>query len=32
MVFCAVCEPVIEEAVDLEETGRGAGGFGHTGD
>lgn len=32
MVFCAVCEPVIEEADRLEETGRGAGGFGHTGD
>lgn len=32
MVFCAVCDPVIEESDRLEETGRGAGGFGHTGD
>lgn len=32
MVFCAVCDPVIEEVDCLEETGRGAGGFGHTGD
>lgn len=32
MVFCAVCEPIIEEADCLEDTGRGAGGFGHTGD
>ncbi len=31
MVFCAVCDPVIEEADCLEETGRGVGGFGHTG-
>ena len=31
MVFCAVCDPIIEEAECLEETGRGAGGFGHTG-
>lgn len=31
MVFCPVCDPVIEESDRLEETGRGAGGFGHTG-
>jgi dUTP pyrophosphatase len=31
MVFCAVCEPLIEESDRLEESGRGAGGFGHTG-
>jgi dUTP pyrophosphatase len=32
MVFCPVCDPVIEEADSLEETNRGSGGFGHTGD
>jgi dUTP pyrophosphatase len=31
MVFCVVCDPVIEEADRLDDTGRGAGGFGHTG-
>ena len=31
MVFTAVCEPVIEESDRLGDTGRGAGGFGHTG-
>jgi len=31
MVFCAVCDPVIEESGCLEETARGEGGFGHTG-
>lgn len=31
MVFSAICDPVIEEVDCLEETGRGAGGFGHTG-
>lgn len=31
MVFCAVCDPVIEESESLEETVRGEGGFGHTG-
>jgi dUTP pyrophosphatase len=31
MIFCAVMDPVIEESERLEETGRGAGGFGHTG-
>jgi dUTP pyrophosphatase len=32
MVVCAVCDPIMEEAESLEETPRGAGGFGHTGD
>ena len=32
IVFCAVCDPVIEEVEDLEQTLRGPGGFGHTGD
>jgi dUTP pyrophosphatase len=31
IVFSAVAEAVLEEAEELEETGRGAGGFGHTG-
>jgi dUTP pyrophosphatase len=31
MVFCPVMDPVIEETERLGETGRGAGGFGHTG-
>ncbi len=32
MVFCAVCDPSIVEADRLDDSGRGAGGFGHTGD
>ena len=31
MVFCPVVDPVIEEVDCLDETPRGAGGFGHTG-
>jgi dUTP pyrophosphatase len=31
MVFCEVCESILEEAEDLGDTGRGEGGFGHTG-
>ncbi|HVP58283.1 MAG TPA: dUTP diphosphatase [bacterium] len=31
MVFTQVCRPVFEESDSLEDTGRGAGGFGHSG-
>jgi dUTP pyrophosphatase len=31
LVFCPVCEPVFEEVDSLRDTGRGPGGFGHTG-
>lgn len=31
LVFCAVCEPVLEEVEELGSTLRGEGGFGHTG-
>jgi len=31
MVFASVCDAVLEEAPDLDQSGRGGGGFGHTG-
>ena len=31
MVFASVCDAVLEEAQDLDQSGRGEGGFGHTG-
>jgi dUTP pyrophosphatase len=31
LVFCSVCEPVFEEVDKLADSGRGPGGFGHTG-
>jgi len=31
LVFSPVCEPVFEQVDDLKDTGRGSGGFGHTG-